>query len=89
MRKRTLCLVLAICLMLLLSPQVLAYDDKPLSPILMDFSMDYTHTVTSVGRYSNWAGVSSVSQFEDEKGNFCFAVDEGKQITILKPNTEY
>lgn len=31
-----------------------------------------------MGQYINWDGVSNVSQFLDEKGELCFAFDNGK-----------
>ena len=43
-----------------------------------------THTLTSRGRYTNWAGVSSVSQFADERGRFCFAVDGGDHVDVYR-----
>lgn len=36
------------------------------------------------GEYKNWEGVSSVSQFLDENGNYCFACDSSKSVTIVK-----
>lgn len=36
------------------------------------------------GEYKNWEGVSSVSQFLDENGNYCFASDSSKSVTIVK-----
>ncbi len=42
------------------------------------------YSVDSKGIYSNWEGVSNVSQFLDEKGNYCFAYYKGKKITIAK-----
>ena len=51
---------------------------------LTDFPTQYSHAVISKGHYVNWAGVSSVSQFADEKGNFCFAVDEGERVSVYK-----
>ena len=42
------------------------------------------HRVASKGSYVNWAGVSSVSQFADENGKFCFAVNEGEKVSVYK-----
>ncbi len=36
------------------------------------------------GAYSNWDGVSNVSQFVNEKGQFCFAYDNGKNVIVVK-----
>ena len=36
------------------------------------------------GEYSNWEGVSNVSQFADADGNFCFAYDSGKYVKVVK-----
>lgn len=40
--------------------------------------------VYAVGQYANWDGVSTVAQFVDQKGNFCFAFMKGKKINIVK-----
>ncbi len=40
--------------------------------------------VLAAGIYSNWEGVSTVSQFTDEKGNYCFAYDSKKYVTVVK-----
>lgn len=56
-------------------------------PIVMDFPLNYAHSVYSSGNYVNWAGVSTASQFVDEQGRFCFAANEGDRVTIFR--TEY
>lgn len=38
------------------------------------FQTAVTARVTATGSYSNWEGVSNVSQFKDPQGNFCFAL---------------
>ena len=45
---------------------------------------DISCYVTANGEYSNWEGVSNVSQFKDENGNFCFAYDDGSNIIVVK-----
>ncbi len=40
--------------------------------------------VKATGQYINWDGVSTVAQFSDEKGQFCFAYKSGKQIKVFK-----
>ena len=40
--------------------------------------------VITTGEYSNWEGVSSISQFTDNKGYFCFAYAKGKKIIVVK-----
>lgn len=40
--------------------------------------------VYAVGEYANWEGVSNISQFLDETGNYCFAYDGTKNVTIVK-----
>lgn len=40
--------------------------------------------IRAVGEYHNWEGVSSVSQFLDENGNYCFACDSSKSVTLVK-----
>lgn len=43
-----------------------------------------TGKVYAEGFYSNWEGVSNVSQFSDEDGNYYFAFDNGKKVTVAK-----
>ena len=40
--------------------------------------------VNAYSEYINWEGVSSVSEFKDQKGNFCFAYVSGKKIIVVK-----
>ncbi len=40
--------------------------------------------IKAAGEYKNWEGVSSVSQFLDGNGNYCFACDSTKSVTIVK-----
>lgn len=42
------------------------------------------YEVKAAGEYDNWEGVSNVSQFVDDEGNFCFAYDSGKYVKIVK-----
>ncbi len=77
--------VLALALILMLGCLVLPGGAAAASePTVTDYPTGYTFTVTSQGRYANWAGVSTVSQFTDAQGNFCFAVDDGSQVTVYK-----
>ena len=41
-------------------------------------------TITASGSYSNWDGVTNVSQFQDGNGEFCFAYDKGKSVYVVK-----
>ncbi|WP_026528605.1 hypothetical protein [Butyrivibrio sp. VCD2006] len=41
-------------------------------------------SVAAKGIYSNWEGVSNVSEFTDAEGNYCYAFYKGKLITIIK-----
>lgn len=41
-------------------------------------------TITAAGCYSNWDGVTNVSQFRDENGEFCIAYDKGAYVYIVK-----
>ena len=43
-----------------------------------------THSVTTVGWYGNWDGVSDVSQFTDSDGHYCFAYDNDSKVVIVK-----
>ncbi|MBQ9413621.1 MAG: S-layer homology domain-containing protein [Clostridia bacterium] len=38
------------------------------------------------GAYHNWDGVSSVAQFVDNSGHFCFAIDGTNTVTVYKTN---
>ena len=40
--------------------------------------------VCAVGQYSNWDGVSTVSQFLDKDGQFCFAYKKDSNIIVVK-----
>ncbi|MBP5231203.1 MAG: bacterial Ig-like domain-containing protein [Clostridia bacterium] len=48
------------------------------------YPLGVSHSVRSVGRYSNWSGVSTVSQFEDENGNLCLAIDREEDVLIYR-----
>ena len=41
-------------------------------------------SVAAKGIYKNWEGVSNVSEFTDEQGNYCYAFYRGRTITIVK-----
>ncbi len=41
------------------------------------------HTVKAVGEYGNWEGVSNVSQFIGSDGEFWFACDGKKKVTVV------
>lgn len=41
-------------------------------------------SITAVGQYVNWDGVSNVSQFLDENNRFCFAYDNGNYVSVVK-----
>ena len=45
-----------------------------------------TQSITAVGRYSNWDGVTNVAQFLDAGGNLCFAVDSDSVVTVYRTN---
>lgn len=40
--------------------------------------------VQAVGSYENWDGVTNVSQFLDENGEYCFAYDKGSYVYVVK-----
>lgn len=40
--------------------------------------------IIAKGEYKNWEGTSNVSQFKDNKGNFCFSYYNNKTVTIVK-----
>jgi len=81
MKQKILCFLLALCLLAVQMP-VKAVDSAPFT--LLRFSTNHAHTVSSVDRFPNWAGVSTVSQFTDEHGNYCFAVNEGDRVLVFK-----
>lgn len=43
-----------------------------------------TQHIATSGEYSNWEGVSNVSQFLDEKGRYCFAYDNKNTVVVVK-----
>lgn len=51
---------------------------------VLSYNTGITKTVTAVGQYINWDGVSNVSQFVNEKGQYCFAYDDGKNVIVVK-----
>ncbi len=66
------------------SALTLASNSTSASPLVMQFPMSGFHRVYSEGRYYNWAGISSASQFIDEKGRFCFAEDNDSYVTVYR-----
>lgn len=80
-----LCFALVLCILPI--PSAVTAEAAAAEPIVMNFPLDYTHRVYSAGSYVNWAGVSTASQFVDEKGRFCFAANEDDHVTIFR--TEY
>lgn len=82
MKKRVLTLLLTLCMLVTLAPFVLAAESGEIPVTLREYDLDRSFYVVPVGRYANWAGVSNVSQFTDQNGNFCFAVDEEGQVTV-------
>lgn len=77
-----LCLALMPCL--LAAPTAKAADTLSAAPVVMEFSLNYEHPVYSAGRYVNWSGISSASQFIDEQGRFCFAADGEGYVTVFR-----
>lgn len=47
-------------------------------------NLGISHIVQSLGHYINWAGISTVSQFADEQGRFCFTFCDETTVTIIK-----
>ncbi len=54
------------------------------SPFALKFPTGLTYDVYSRGRGWYRAGVSTASQFIDERGNFCFALDRDDEIILYK-----
>ena len=48
------------------------------------YKTEISHSVTTAGWYGNWDGVSSVSQFTDSDGHYCFSYDNDKTVIIVK-----
>lgn len=48
----------------------------------IDTGLDFE--IYANGEYSNWDGVSNVAQFTDGDGNYCFAYDSEKYVSIVK-----
>ncbi|WP_026512167.1 hypothetical protein [Butyrivibrio sp. LC3010] len=55
----------------------------PISTYAKETDTKMSGTIYPKGYYSNWEGVSNVSQFKDENGNYCFASSSGKKVTIF------
>jgi len=49
--------------------------------VLTETDTGVSQNIYASGEYSNWEGVSNVSQFTDSAGNYCFAVDKGESAT--------
>ncbi len=69
-----------------------AYANKAVAvsadaPELLKVPLGISQTVKANRRDLNWAGTSTVSQFIDEKGRFCFAYCGDDTVTIIK--TDY
>lgn len=41
-------------------------------------------SIEASGSYSNWDGVTNVSQFQTSDGEFCFAYDKGSYVYVVK-----
>ncbi len=91
MKKRLLNILLSFVMVSSLLPvtavTAMAADTSSSAPVMMELPLSQSHWVYSVGRYSNWAGVSNASQFIDEQGRFCFATEEDGLVTVSR--TEY
>ncbi len=79
-KRSVLSALAAVCLLTASAAAEFVMCDATLSSV----DSGVAHNVESVGRYANWAGVSSVSQFTDERGRFCFAVDRGDRVEICR-----
>ena len=44
--------------------------------------------VVAAGEYSNWEGVSNISQFLDANGNYCFAYDNGDTVIVKRTSKD-
>ena len=87
MKKHLFVLLLAAVMLIGMLPvSAAAADDCPTASVVMEFPTGNTLRVSSVGRYTNWAGVSNVSQFVDDEGRFCCAADGEDSVTVLRTN---
>ena len=81
MKIRVFCVILVLCLLSALTvPAAAAF--QPVA--VMQTPTGIRHQQVSAERYKNWAGVSTVSQFLDEAGNYCFAVEEDQKLTVYR-----
>lgn len=78
MLKKLCCAVLAGALMLTSASDIVCADIKK------DIDTKVKYNVYAEGKYSNWEGVSTVSQFKDEKGNYCYAYNNKGNVIIIK-----
>lgn len=85
MKRRLFVLLLAAVMLIGMLPvSAVAADDGSTVSVMMEFPTGHTLRVSSVGRYTNWAGVSNVSQFVDDEGRFCCAADGEDSVTVLR-----
>jgi hypothetical protein len=76
MKKRTWIFALLICALMLGTVSVSADTTK-------SYSTGIKYSVYATGVYSNWDGVSTVSQFVNAKGQYCFAYAKGKKVYVV------
>ncbi|WP_026498639.1 hypothetical protein [Butyrivibrio sp. WCD2001] len=75
---RIVAAVMAGCLMLSSPSGVYAAKNAK------EFNTNINHKVYASGSYINWEGVSNVSEFTDENGDYCFAYCKGKTVTVVR-----
>lgn len=75
MRSALLVVMAAVCVLLSANPAAAAAGE-----VYAGFSKN----IYAVGSYANWDGVSNVAQFVNEKGQYCCAYDDDKQVVVIK-----
>lgn len=70
-------LTIALILSILIPPSTASADTYAAK------SAGIKYEISAAGEYRNWDGVSNVSQFLDQNGNYCFAYDNSKSVTVV------
>lgn len=75
--RTTLCAVLAaVCVLCGAMPAAAAATGETYA--------GFRKQICATGVYANWDGVSNVAQFVNEKGQYCFAYDNDKNVVVVR-----
>lgn len=74
----------AMCMALAVSSTVFAQPQHVSAALCREQKTSIKINVEAVGGAENWDGVTNVSQFLDENGEYCFAYDKGSYVCVVK-----